>query len=186
MAIDFDYRGKKYDCILADPPWSYNNKNTGGSMLSGASSQYSTMSTKEIMSIPVWKISEKDSVLFLWAVNPMLPEAFAVMKNWGYEYKTAIYWHKIGKFGMGFWIRVDMEVCLVGIKGDVKPFGLQVSNVIEEKPREHSRKPDAFYEIVESIGFKNKFEMFARERREGYDTFGNETSKTTQRLLIRD
>lgn len=178
--IDFPYGHKKYECLYVDPPWSYENKRTGGSMTSGADDEYLTMGIKDIMSIPVWKISEPDSALFIWAVTPLLPEAFQVMKNWGYTYKTTLYWRKKGKFGMGFWFRGDIEPCLVGIKGNVKPFGLQISNFIDAPPREHSRKPDEMYEIIESIGFKSKFEMFAREKRHGWDVFGNEVPTSTQ------
>lgn len=86
--IDFHYGHKKYDCLYIDPPWSYANKRTGGNMTSGADAEYPTMSIKDIISIPIWKISEDNSVLFMWAVTPLLPEAFQVMKNWGYQENT--------------------------------------------------------------------------------------------------
>lgn len=185
----FEYQGKLYDLIYADPPWDYNNKNTGGSVSkgagnnSGAESKYSTMTTEEIANIPIHKIAKPTCCLFMWAVTPLLPEAFYVMKKWGFTYKTTAYWHKTGRLGMGFWFRGDVEPLLVGIKGNIKAFGLQISNLIKADPREHSRKPDEIYSIIESIGFKDKIEMFARERRRGWDTFGNETPSTTQMTL---
>ncbi len=180
---EFEYQGKLYDLIYSDPPWSYNNKSTGGSMISGADAQYPTMTVEQIASIPIHKIAKRDSCLFMWAVTPLLPEAFYVMKKWGFNYKTTIYWRKKGKFGMGFWFRGDIELCLIGIKGDIKPFGLQCSNFIDIPPREHSRKPDEVYTLIESLEFKDKIEMFARERRYGWDTWGNQVPDTMQRLL---
>ena len=189
MMYSFEYQGKLYDAIYADPPWSYNNKNTGGSVSkgtgnnSGAESKYPTMTTEEIANIPIHKIAKPNCCLFMWAVTPLLPEAFYVMKKWGFTYKTTAYWYKTGRLGMGFWFRGDVEPLLVGIRGDIKAFGLQISNLIKADPREHSRKPDEVYRIIESIGFKDKIEMFARERRQGWDTFGNETPSSTQRTL---
>ena len=116
-------------------------------------------------------------------ITPLLPEALYVLKKWGFDYKTTIYCRKKGKFGMGFWLRGDIEPCLIGIKGDIKPFGLQVSNFLDVSPRERSRKPDEIYSLIESLGFKNKIEMFAREKRQGWDTWGNQVPDTTQRLL---
>lgn len=197
MVLNFEYQGKLYNCIYADPAWSYENKNTGGSVSkgtgnnSGASSKYNTMTTKEIANIPIHKIADGNCCLFMWAVTPLLPEALYVMKEWGFTYKTSAYWYKTGRLGMGFWFRGDIEPLLIGIKGDVKAFHLQISNVIktfdqkvvEADPREHSRKPDEVYSIIESIGFKNKIEMFARERRQGWDNWGNQVPSTTQMIL---
>ncbi len=181
--LNFEYQGHLYDCIYADPPWSYDNENTGGSNNSGASAKYLTMSTEEIANIPIHKIANGSCCLFMWAVTPLLPEAFYVMKKWGFTYKTTAYWRKKGRFGMGFWFRGEIEPLLIGIKGDVRPFGLQISNLIEAPPREHSRKPDEVYTIIESLGFKRKIEMFARERRQGWDTWGNQVPNTTQMIL---
>ena len=90
MTYSFEYQGKLYDLIYDDPPWSYENKSTGGSMKSGADAQYPTMTTEEIASIPIHKIADTNCCLFMWAVTPLLPDAFCVMKKWGFTYKTTI------------------------------------------------------------------------------------------------
>jgi len=92
---------QKYRTILADPPRRYRNINTGGSMQSGASAKYPTMSLEEIKQLPINKIAAKNSILFLWATTPLLDETFEIMKAWGYLYKTTIYWRKIMSLGMG-------------------------------------------------------------------------------------
>jgi len=93
---------KKHQVIYADPPWPYKNKRTGGSMNSGAASKYPVMKLDDIANLPVQKISNGDSVLFLWATVPMLEDALKVLHAWDYEYKTAIFWRKIMSLGMGF------------------------------------------------------------------------------------
>ena len=92
-----------YDVILADPPWAYRNKRTGGSMISGASQKYPTMSVEEICALPIGEIAARDSVLFLWVTTPMMEEGLQVMRAWRFKYKTKIYWRKIMSLGMGFW-----------------------------------------------------------------------------------
>jgi len=176
---------KRYKLILADPPWEYDNKNTGGSNNRGACQKYTTMSIEDIlnMSEEIKQISEKDSCLFLWATTPLLPEAFEVMKGWGYKYKTTIYWRKIMSLGMGYWFRGQVEVCLFGIKGSFKPFHCQRPNFIQTKVRNHSQKPDEMYGIIEGLDINPKIELFAREKREGWDAWGNQVPNHCQKLL---
>jgi len=165
----------KYRTILADPPWQYRNKKTGGSMKSGSAFKYLTMSTKEICNLSVIKeISAKDSVLFLWATIPMLQDAFKVMDSWGFVYKTSIIWRKIMSLGMGFWFRGQCEICLVGIKGKIKAFRCQKANFIQSKARKHSQKPEEFFNLIEPVISYPAIELFARERREKWDSWGNE------------
>lgn len=165
----------KYKTIVADPPWQYRNKRTGGSMKSGSAQKYETMSTEEICNLEIIKeISDKDCVLFLWATIPMLPDAFRVLKAWGFNYKTAIIWRKIMSLGMGFWFRGQCEVCLMGIKGKIKAFRCQKSNFIQSKVRKHSQKPEEFFELIESIILYPAIELFARQKRKNWDTWGNE------------
>jgi N6-adenosine-specific RNA methylase IME4 len=168
---------KKYKIIYADPPWSYRNKKTGGSMNSGSQSKYSTLSLKEICTLPVKTISEKDSILFLWATVPLLPEALEVMKNWGFHYKTALFWRKIMTLGMGFWFRGQVEILLMGVRGRVKAFRIQKPNFIQARVREHSRKPDEFRNLIEETGLNPRIELFAREETKDWDVWGNETTK---------
>ena len=166
---------KKYKTILADPPWQYRNKRTGGSMISGSSQKYKTLSTKEICNLDLIKnISDKNSILFLWATIPMLPDAFKVMEAWKYKYKTAIIWRKIMSLGMGFWFRGQCEICLMGIKGKIKAFRYQKSNFIQTKLRKHSQKPEEFINLIEPVCLEPKIELFAREKRKGWDSWGNE------------
>lgn len=170
---------KKYSVIVADPPWQYRNKNTGGSMKSGSSAKYPTMSLEEICSLPVQSICEKDSVLFLWGTTPLADYPIEVMKRWGFHYKTKIYWRKIMSLGMGYWFRGQVEECFVGIKGNVKAFRLQKPNFIQSKVRKHSQKPEEFFQLIEPAiqNLNPKIELFARERRDGWDCWGNEVKE---------
>jgi len=164
----------KYKTILVDPPWQYRNKKTGGSMISGSESKYPTMSLDELLKLPIQNLSDRDCVLFLWATTPLLPEAFQLMKGWNFTYKTAIFWRKIMSLGMGFWFRGQMEMCLLGIKGKVKAFRAQRCNVIQSKALKHSQKPVELYDLIEPYILDPKIELFARNRREGWDVWGNE------------
>lgn len=170
-----DFPIKKYDCIMADPPWSY--KNNGSGLNGIAERQYKVMKLEDIKNLPVSDISNENSCLFLWAVTPFLPEALDVMKSWGFKYKTVIYWDKIN-MGMGYWFRGQVEMCLVGIRGNIKPFRAQIRNIIEEKRTKHSKKPEKIYNIIESISsIKTKIELFARFHRQGWDVWGDEIEK---------
>lgn len=165
---------KKYQIIYADPPWEYKNKKTGGSMQSGSSSKYKTMSIEQLCELPIQNISDKSCVLFLWATVPLLPEALLVMSSWGFKYKTSLFWRKIMSLGMGFWFRGQVEILLMGIKGKVKAFRLQIANIHQEKVRKHSQKPDYFRDIIEKTGLIPRIELFAREKHEEWDVWGNE------------
>ena len=178
---------KKYKCILADPPWSYDDKKTGGTnMISGACYKYSTLNLDEIKQLPVRDICMKDSCLFLWATTPLLPEAFEVMNAWGFKYKTSIYWRKIMSLGMGYWFRGQVELCLLGIKGKLKAFHSQRPNFIQTKARKHSEKPDELYGMIEELNINPKIELFARKRRGGWDSWGDQLSDTCQRILLKE
>lgn len=165
---------KKYQIIYADPPWSYRNKRTGGSMKSGASQKYPCMTLDDIKAMPVKQIADKNSVLFLWATVPILPEAIEVLMAWGYKYKTALFWRKIMSVGMGFWFRGQVEVLLLGIHGDVKAFRIQEANFVQAKVRKHSQKPDEFRRLIEKTNLFPRIELFAREKTDGWDVWGNE------------
>ena len=170
----------KYKVIYADPPWSYKNKKTGrtnGNQPegSGAHTKYPTMSLDEIKALPIKNISEKNSILFLWATVPLLPEAFEVMESWGYRYKTMITWHKIMSLGMGYWFRGQTEHLLLGVKGNIKAFRQQVPNFYQSKALRHSEKPEYFRELIDkAIPESNRIELFARKKTEGWDVWGNE------------
>lgn len=168
----------KFDIIYADPPWSYENKNTGGSMKSGASYQYQNMTIDEICALPVPEISNKSSVLFLWVTTPLNYYGFEVMNSWGFEYKTKIYWQKIMSLGMGFWFRGQVEELWLGIKGDIKAFRMQEKNWISAKVERHSKKPEVFRKLIErsvvNMPSQNKIELFARQNTNNWASWGNE------------
>ncbi len=178
-----------YDIIYADPPWAYRNKKTGGSMVSGAESKYPTMSVDEISALPIKDIASKNSVLFMWATVPLMPEAFQVMKAWGYKYKTMITWRKIMSLGMGYWFRGQCEHLLLGVRGQVKAFRLQEPNFIQAKVLAHSEKPEEFRQLIEratsKMSSQNRVELFARRRVAGWDVFGNQVEGSIRLLTPR-
>ena len=147
-------------------------------MVSGAEAKYPTMSVDEISALPIKDIASKNSVLFMWATVPLMPEAFQVMKAWGYKYKTMITWRKIMSLGMGYWFRGQCEHLLLGVRGQVKAFRLQEPNFIQAKVLAHSEKPEEFRKLIERATSKmpsrNAVEVFARRRVTGWDVFGNQ------------
>ena len=114
----------KYKVILCDPPWTYRNKKTGESMSSGAASKYQTMDIAYIKSLPISSIADKNSVLFLSETTPLLPEAFTVLSAWGFKYKQQFTGVR-DVSGMGYWFRGQVEVCLLGVRGNVKAFRIE-------------------------------------------------------------
>lgn len=175
---------KKYNIIYADPPWHYSDVHTWRKMGGGVAAKYRTLSTNEICSINVKDIAADDCLLFIWCTFPNLKEVFKVIDAWGFDYVTIGFtWIKLNKinkkpfFGIGYYTKSNAEICLIGKKG--KPSNLKISNkvssiIISEK-REHSRKPDEARErIVNLLGDKPRIELFAREKKEGWDVWGNE------------
>jgi len=169
-----DTEVKQYQIIYADPPYSYRNKRTGGSLKSGSASKYPTLQINDIAKLPIGQIADKDCALFLWTTTPMLQDAFQIMNEWGFEYKTAIYWRKIMSLGMGYWFRGQVEVCLLGIRGKVKAFRIQKANFIQTKALKHSEKPEEMRKLIEATGLEPRIELFARRKVEGWDSWGNE------------
>lgn len=169
---------KKYNIIYADPPWRYDQKNLSGA----AEKHYETLDTNDICSLNIEEIAEKDSVLFIWVTFPQLKEALKVIRAWGFKYKTvAFVWikqNKSGKgwfFGLGFWTRGNAEICLLATKGKPKRLSKRVHQLIISPLTEHSRKPDeARKKIVELVGELPRLELFAREKTDGWDVWGNE------------
>jgi site-specific DNA-methyltransferase (adenine-specific) len=169
----------KYNILYADPGWQYDNKKTGGSHTSGAAQKYTVMSVEEISRLPIREIAEKNSVLFLWATVPMLPEAMAVMTAWGFKYKTAIFWHKTGRLGLGYWLRGEVEVLLFGVRGKIKAFRCQLPNYIEAPVLGHSEKPEGFRRLIETataltIPEPKRIELFARKQVSGWTAWGDQ------------
>jgi len=177
MFVDIFNTDKKYRVIYADPPWCYRNKRTGGSMNSGSASKYPVMTLEELAELPVPEIADKDSVLFLWATVPLLQEGVILLNMWGYGYKTSLFWRKIMSLGMGFWFRGQVEVCLLGVRGHVKPFRMQRSNFVQTKALRHSEKPEEVRQLIEATGLEPRIELFARQEVYGWDCWGNEVGK---------
>ena len=187
---------KKYNVIYADPPWSYDNKKMVGRFGNGewdgaASSKYSLMTNEDISVMPIKEIIDKNAVCFIWATVPLMPEAFATLSAWGFEYKTMLTWRKIMSTGMGYWFRGQVEHLLVGVRGKVKPFRMQVCNFYQSKTGKHSQKPHYFRELISKAVEKSfedvkKLELFARSREgffpdyeyEGWDVYGNEVNNS--------
>jgi N6-adenosine-specific RNA methylase IME4 len=182
---------KKYNIIYADPAWSFKNKNTGGSMKSGSKDQYEIMSLNDIKNISVESICADDCVLFMWWVASQPIEALEVMFAWGFELKTmtGFTWVKKTKhwkdwFGMGFWTRMGTENMLIAVRGNPKRISAgirQVINVnnfnesVECVCEKHSKKPKIFADrIVDLCGDLPRVELFARDKKNGWDVWGNE------------
>ncbi len=170
----------KYQIIYADPPWSFNNKNTGGSMISGASAKYNTMTLAQMKEMEL--DTDDNCILFMWWVGSQPQEALDLCKAWGFTLKTmtGFVWVKKTKlwkmfFGMGFWTRAGSECCLIATKGKVKPISHSIRSVIEAVNEQHSKKPNIFADkIVELCGDLPRIELFARDRKKGWDALGDE------------
>ena len=164
----------KYKIIYADPPWSYGDKQNTP-LLGGAVKHYGLMSTKDISEIPVKNITEDNAVLFLWTTSPLLQESFEVIKGWGFKYKTSFVWDKI-KHNMGHYNSVRHEFLLISTKGKCTPEVRKLfDSVVSEERTAHSKKPEVFKEIINTIyPSGNRIELFARQKTEGWDVWGNE------------
>ena len=160
---------KKYQIIYADPPWQY--KRTGGS---SASRNYSTMTVKQICEMPVVDIAADNSLLFLWTTNSFLREAFDVVTAWGFEYKTCITWKK-DRWGLGYWAWGQTEHCFLCARGKhTRITPPLLPTIFEAKRTKHSKKPDAFRSVIEKFPYTPRVELFARQKTEGWDVWGNE------------
>lgn len=161
----------KYQVIYADPPWQYDNSGFETS----AENHYPTMPIEEICALPIKGMTEKTSILFLWATNPLLPEALKVINAWGFEYKTNLVWVKGTGQGIGWFTKSAHEILMIGVKEETPHPKNRPTSYIEENRTVHSRKPEGFYEIIESMYPEGKkIELFARNRRDGWDAWGNE------------
>lgn len=166
-----------FSAILADPPWTfkvYSDKGKGRS----PERHYGCMTLDAIKAMPVSRSANHDCILFLWTTNPMLPEALNVMKAWDFTYKTVGFcWTKPNFMGLGYWTRANAEICLLGTRGSPKRLDRGVRMHIEARRREHSRKPDEIISGIERLVPGPYLELFAREHRPGWVTWGNEVQK---------
>jgi len=175
------FPNKKYNIIYADPAWYFKSYSIKGEDRN-ATQHYNCMSLKDICNLPVKDIADKDCILFIWVIDPMLPEALEVINSWGFKYKTVAFtWVKENKksdghfTGLGYWTRSNPEMCLLATKGKLKRISKSVRQLVIDKRREHSRKPDRIRnDIIELCGDLPRIELFARQKVEGWDCWGNE------------
>lgn len=170
---------KKYQIIYADPPWGHNDKMATHSFTQ--LNHYSTMTVKQICELPIKDFVDTNALLFLWAVNPMLPEALKVMSAWGFKYRTVAFcWNKKTKHGkwvsnLGRYTMGNMEICLLGRKGQPKRQVKNIKQLVIAERTKHSKKPDEVRERIATLmGDLPRIELFAREKTPGWDVWGNE------------
>jgi N6-adenosine-specific RNA methylase IME4 len=171
-----------FSTILADPPWQFQNRTGKVAPEHRRLLRYPTMELQEILDFPVAKLAAAQSHLYLWTPNALLMEGLKVMKAWGFTYKSNIVWFKIRKDGgpdgrgVGFYFRNVTELILFGVRGSMRTLrpGRTQVNTLATRKREHSRKPDEIYDIIEACSPGPYLELFARFRRPGWAQWGNE------------
>jgi len=178
--------GRRVRTVLADPPWRFQNQTGKIAPEHKRLRRYDTLSISDIANLAVPQITADVAHLYLWIPNALLPEGLAVMKAWGFTYKSNIVWHKVRKDGgsdgrgVGFYFRNVTELILFGVRGKnartLAPGRRQV-NLLATRKREHSRKPDEQYAIIESCSPGPYLELFARGTRKGWATWGNQADE---------
>lgn len=208
---DFIHGSSGYGAILADPPWQMKMRSEKGmgrspdgpapltrnqSRQNNPERHYATMPLQDIMALPVGELAGADCVLFLWAVDPMLPQAIEVGRAWGFEYKTVAFvwaklrretsergnafdliWHKLFPMGTGYWTRANPEICLLFTRGQPKRLSAAVRKLIVAPRREHSRKPESVRHSIQQLVAGPYLELFAREPAPGWDSWGNQPER---------
>ena len=173
----------KFATILADPPWQFSNRTGKMAPEHKRLRRYATMTVKDIKELPVSMFAADKAHLYLWVPNALLQWGLDAMHSWGFEYKSNIVWYKVRKDGgpdgrgVGFYFRNVTELVLFGVRGKknrtLHP-GRRQTNIIVTRKREHSRKPDEIYEIIEKCSPGPYLELFARQRRKNWTVWGNE------------
>lgn len=182
----------RYSTILADPPWQFLNRTGKIAPEHRRLMRYPTMEFKEIIDLPVSQLASARSHLYLWVPNALLMEGLKVMEAWGFSYKTNIVWYKIRKDGgpdgrgVGFYFRNVTELVLFGVRGSMRTLspGRRQVNLIATRKREHSRKPDEIYDLIESCSPGPYLELFARFCRPGWRQWGNEDVEENSMLNV--
>lgn len=184
QAFTDEVSNRSYGTVLADPPWQFSNRTGKMAPEHKRLNRYNTLTLDEIKAIPVATVVAEQSHLYLWVPNALLREGLDVMAAWGFEYKTNIVWHKIRKDGgpdgrgVGFYFRNTTELVLFGVRGKLRTLapGRRQVNIIKSMKREHSRKPDQLYAIIERCSPGAYLELFARGPRPGWDVWGNQST----------
>lgn len=178
--------GKRFTTILADPPWQFTNRTGKIAPEHKRLLRYSTMTLQDICNLPVKNIASDTAHLYLWTPNALLPDALQVMQAWGFQYKSNLIWHKIRKDGgsdgrgVGFYFRNVTEIILFGVRGKnarTLDAGRSQVNFIASRKREHSRKPDEQYELIEACSSGPYLELFARGERKNWTVWGNQANE---------
>jgi len=184
--LDPDHLGSvPFGTVLADPPWRFLNRTGKVAPEHRRLSRYDTLSWKDIASMPVAGVMSRQSHCYLWVPNALVAEGLAVMEAWGFTYKTMLVWAKRRKDGgpdgrgVGFYFRNVTEPVLFGVRGHLRTGapGRRQVNIIETRKREHSRKPEELYTVIESCSPGPYLELFARYPRPGWSGWGNESSE---------
>lgn len=182
----------EFGTILADPPWQFDNRTGKVAPEHRRLRRYPTMTMEEICALPVEQHASKKSHLYLWVPNALLREGLVVLDAWGFTYKTMFTWEKIRKDGfpdgrgVGFYFRNVTETILFGVKGSLRTLapGRRQVNILRTRKREHSRKPDEIYPIIEACSPGPFLELFARAPRDNWKQFGDEVDTyLTQRKV---
>ena len=179
--------GRRFATVLADPPWRFQNSTGKVAPEHKRLNRYGTMSLDDMKALPVRQVAADTAHMYLWVPNALLPEGLAVMAAWGFRYKANVVWHKIRKDGgsdgrgVGFYFRNVTELLLFGVVGrnarTLAPGRTQV-NMIQTRKREHSRKPDEQYGVIESCSPGPYLELFGRGVRAGWTTWGNQADES--------
>jgi N6-adenosine-specific RNA methylase IME4 len=182
----------KFGTILADPPWRFANRTGKMAPEHRRLMRYETMSMQDIYELPIAQLALPESHLYLWVPNALILEGLETLKRWGFTYKTNIIWHKIRKDGgpdgrgVGFYFRNVTEMVLFGVRSSLRTLlpGRRQVNFIATRKREHSRKPDELYDIIEKCSPGPYLELFARHRRKGWVQWGNEIEQNVRQLVM--
>lgn len=178
---------RRFGTILADPPWRFVNRTGKVAPEHRRLLRYETMTTDEIASLPVPSLAAEKSHCYLWTPNALLPDALRVMAAWGFTYKAMLVWHKVRKDGgsdgrgVGFYFRNVTEPILFGTRGSLRTLqrGRTQVNLLATRKREHSRKPDEMYPIIEACSPGPRLELFARYPRPGWSAWGDEADSAS-------
>ncbi len=178
----------EFRTILVDPPWQFTNRTGKVAPEHKRLHRYRTMSVDEISALPVKSHAAKNAHLYLWVPNALLGEGLAVMKAWGFQYKTNLVWYKVRKDGgpdgrgVGFYFRNVTELLLFGTRGHMRTLapGRRQVNLVRTRKEEHSRKPSQFYDLIESCSPGPYLELFARVKRTGWTQWGDEVQTYEQ------
>jgi N6-adenosine-specific RNA methylase IME4 len=183
---------RKFGTILADPPWRFSNRTGKMAPEHRRLSRYSTLSSEEIMELPISQLAAPQSHLYLWVPNALIQDGLEVMKRWGCTYKTNIVWYKTRKDGgpdgrgVGFYFRNVTELVLFGIRGKLRTgaAGRRQTNILVTQKRAHSMKPDELYDIIESCSPGPYLELFARFQRAAWSHWGNESALNGKHIKV--